>query len=292
MKEKAVNFQARFCVSTGVLAATHGETLSEAIRMVKDAGFKGLELVAAAFGSPAGFPYSVPNLGLWPREYTPAQRKELKERLEDFKTLSVHGPHVGLNIAYLNPGLREESQRQYIETIELAVDLGIKVITFHCGSRTGHLRVPQENYAKYEIEFAHRALPLAEEHDLLLGYESGPFERLKRVIGEVNHPRFGINLDIGHAAMGGVMPEEWIKHFGEKIVEVHLNSVTRYSGGFIEHQPVERNDVINYEAVFAGLKGVNYQGPLVLELLGIDIAQALDVARRGSEIFTEIWERM
>jgi sugar phosphate isomerase/epimerase len=92
--------------------------------------------------------------------------------------------------------------------------------------------------------------------------------------------------------MGGVMPEEWIKHFGEKIVEVHLNSVTRYSGGFIEHQPVERNDVINYEAVFAGLKGVNYQGPLVLELFGIDIAQALDVARRGAEIFTEIWEKM
>ena len=283
-----MDFQNRLCVSTGVLAATRGETLFEAIRMVKAAGFKGLELVAAAFGSPVGFPYTVPNVGLWPREYSKAQRAELKERLKGFKTLTVHAPHVGLNIAYLNPGLREESQRQYIETIELAMDLGIKVITFHCGSRTGSLRVPQETYAKYEIEFACRALPLAEEHDLLLGYESGPFERLKKVIGEVDHPRFGINLDIGHAAMGGVTPEEWIKHFGEKIVEVHLNSVTRHSGGFIEHQPVERNNVINYEAVFAGFKGINYQGPLVLELLGVDIPQALDVARRGAEIFTEI----
>ena len=287
-----MNFHDRLCISTGVLAATGGETLLEAIEMVKDAGFKGLELVATAFGSPVGFPDIVPNLGLWPREYTRRERAELKKRLEGFKTLSVHAQGVGLNIAYLNPGLREESQKQYIESIELAVDLGIEVITFHCGSRAGNQRLPQETYAKYDIEFARRVIPLAEEHGLLLGYESGPFERLKKVVAEVNHPRFGINLDIGHAAMGGVSPEEWIKHFGEKIVEVHLNSVTRHSGGFIEHQPVERNNVIDYEAVFSGLKGINYQGPLVLELLGIDITQALDVARRGAQIFTEIWEKV
>jgi sugar phosphate isomerase/epimerase len=292
VKERAAEFRERLCISTGVLAATRGETLLEAIQMVKAAGFQGLELVTAAFGSPVGFPEIVPNLPLWPREFTKPKRAELKKHLASFKTLSVHAQGVGLNIAYLNPGLREESQKQYIEAIELAVDLGISVITFHCGFRTGNQRLPQETYAKYDIEFARRAVPLAEEHDLLLGYESGPFERLKRVIAEVNHPRFGINLDIGHAAMAGVNPEEWIRHFGEKIVEVHLNSATRHSGGFIEHQPVERNNVIDYEAVFAGLKRINYQGPLVLELLGVDIALTLDVARRGAQIFTEIWDKV
>jgi sugar phosphate isomerase/epimerase len=63
-------------------------------------------------------------------------------------------------------------------------------------------------------------------------------------------------------------------------------------GLFVEHQPMERNNVINYPAVFSRLKERAYQGPIILELLGNDIPQALDVCLRAREAIMRLWEEV
>ncbi len=284
----------RFGISTHFLPATHGESLFDAIDMVLAAGFQGFELVPADYQGTIGYPYTTRNVGLWPRTFDNEARAELRDRLRSFTFVTVHSPNLGVNIASVNPGIREESVRQYMEIMELAVDLGVELVTFHCGKPTsGFVSRPEELIA-HDVAFGRKALAYARKHQLTVGYEvTAPFERMSCVLDELG-PEFGLNLDLGHAAMDGVPPEEWIDRYGDRIIEVHFNSVFQLwdPGFFVEHQPMERNNVIDYPAVFSGLKGRNYHGPVVLELLGNDIPQALGVCIQARENIMRIWEEV
>ena len=126
-----------------------------------------------------------------------------------------------------------------------------------------------------------------------MGYETGLPERLKRVCDEIGDSRWGINLDMGHVeAFNAIPTEKVIKEFGQRIVEVHVNSLTQYFGGIIEHQPLERNNILDYPRIFKVLKKENYTGPLVIEMLGKDIPQALEVAQRAKEFILNLWEKL
>lgn len=284
----------RFGISTHFLPATHGESLFDAIDMVLAAGFQGFELVPADYQGTIGYPYTTRNVGLWPRTFDNEARAELRDRLRSFTFVTVHSPNLGVNIASVNPGIREESVRQYMEIMELAVDLGVELVTFHCGKPTSGFVSPLEELIAHDVAFGRKALAYARKHQLTVGYEvTAPFERMSCVLDELG-PEFGLNLDLGHAAMDGVPPEEWIDRYGDRIIEVHFNSVFQLwdPGFFVEHQPMERNNVIDYPAVFSGLKGRNYHGPVVLELLGNDIPQALGVCIQARENIMRIWEEV
>ena len=284
----------RFGVSTHFLPATHGETLLRAIEMVRAAGFGGFELVPADYQGNIGYPYTVRNVGVWPRTFGKEARSELAEALRPFAFVTVHSPNLGVNIASINPGIREECVRQYMEIMELAVDVGAEIVTWHCGKLTDGFVSPAEDIIARDLDFGRRALDYARAHRLHVGYEvTAPFARLSRELDELG-PEFGLNLDIGHAAMGDVPPEGWIDRYGDRIIEVHFNSVFQLwdPGVFVEHQPMERNNVINYPAVFGRLKARNYQGPIVLEMLGNDIPQALDVCRRAMDGIVRLWEEV
>lgn len=284
----------RFGISTHFLPATHGESLFDAIDMVLAAGFEGFELVPADYQGTIGYPYTIKNVGLWPRTFGKEARSELRDKLSPFAFVTVHSPNLGVNIASINPGIREESVRQYMEIMELAADLGVKIVTFHCGKPTSGFVSPPQELIGHDVAFGRKALSYAQKHQLTIGYEvTAPLERMSRVLDELG-PEFGLNLDLGHAAMEGVPPEEWIDRYGERVIEVHFNSVFQLwdPGVFVEHQPMERNNIIDYPAVFGRLKAQNYEGPIVLELLGNDISQALDVCLRARENIIRIWEEV
>jgi sugar phosphate isomerase/epimerase len=259
--------------------------------MVEAAGIRGFELVPADYQGTIGYPYTARNVGLWPRAFGKEARGELHDKLRAFAFVTVHSPNLGVNIASINPGIREESVRQYLEIMELAVDIGAEIVTWHCGKPTDGFVSPANDIIARDLDFGRRALDYARMHHLRIGYEvTAPFARLSRVLDELG-PEFGLNLDIGHAAMGDLPPEGWIDRYGDRIIEVHFNSVFQLwdPGVFVEHQPMERNNVINYPAVFSRLKKGNYQGPIVLELLGNDISQALDVCLRAMDGIMRLW---
>ncbi|UCH34418.1 MAG: sugar phosphate isomerase/epimerase [Armatimonadota bacterium] len=281
------SIEEQFGISTHFMPATHGETLEQAADAVLDAGFAGFEIVPADAQAQIGHPHNIPNVGLWPREFLPEQRQVLRQRLAGFRFSTVHAPHLDLNIASANRGIREESVRQYFECMDLAIDLGVEIVTFHSGHATPGFIRPEEELLAHEVSFARRAVEYAERRALRVGYETGAVGRLRRVFAEV--PDMGVNIDLGHTAMQGVDPAALIEEFADRLVEIHFNGVVHYWGGFMEHVPVNRNNVIDYPAVAAAVRKVGFRGPIVFELQGNDIAQVIAVCAEAREMLRGLW---
>jgi len=270
------------------LPAAHGETLEQAAAMVLEAGFAGFELVPTDAQAQIGYPHDVPNVGLWPRDLLPQERQELRGRLSGFRFCTVHTTPLDINIASANPGIRDESVRQYFECMDLAIDLGLEVVTFHIGHSTGGFVRPQEQLLAHDVSFARRAVEYAKRRDLRVGYETGPVAQLRRVFAEV--PDMGINIDLGHVAMQGEDPASLIEEFADRLLEIHFNGVVYGSGAFIEHVPVSRNNLIDYPAVVGAVRKIGFRGPIILELHGNDIAQVIAVCLEAREMLRGLWE--
>ncbi len=275
-------------ISTHFLPAAQGESLYDAVEMVSEAGFGGFELVPADFQGVIGSPTTIRNVGLWPRTFSKADRRRLRQAFSCFNNVTIHAPHLGVNVASINPGWREESRRLYFECLELAVDLHVKTVTFHHGGQTQGFIAPQEDIVEHCTDFAREATKFARQHDLALGYEVGSFPIIEAAIKACRSKRFGVNVDMGHAVMGGLVPEEWVKRLPGKTVEVHINSVTKDWSGFIEHQPLDRNNCIDYEAVFGALLDDGFTGPYIFELRGLDIPDTIDICLRARDTLAEL----
>jgi sugar phosphate isomerase/epimerase len=297
----------RIGVSTFWLPAG-ATTLEETITQVRAAGLDTLEIVPADYQGVMGYP-TVRSPGLWPRTFGREQRRRLRLLLQDFALVTVHGPHLGgLNLASINPGIRAETQRQFIECIELAVDLGVHTVTFHAGGHNwGYLEPPAEVIER-SVEFGKTAVSYAEKHDLHMGYEVGsPF--VTEIIDAIGSDRFGLNLDLGHAVHEGLRqgrPVErsvsgdgtvvgtgrilnYIQHFTGKVVEVHVHGVYVHSLDVEDHQPLDRNNIISFPQVVAALKGTGFAGPFVFELMANDVPTMLKFCQEGKQKLLDWW---
>lgn len=276
-------------ISTWFLPATKKETFSEAAAMVKKAGFNGLEIALGAGGT-VGYPYTIPSVGLWPRNFDKEKRMRLREELSAFDFLTVHAPHVAVNIASVNAGIREESARQYMESIEFAGDIGASIVTFHPGGQTPGAIAAEDTINKHDISFGRTAVKYAKEWNVKITYEiTKAFANQKKVLSAL--PDMGLTLDIGHAVLNETNPLAWIEAFKDRITEVHLNSVTKMWHGYVEHQLWERNNVLDYPAIFRKLREINYEGPFIFELQGIDIPQTLNICQDAKKMFMDIWDK-
>lgn len=274
---------------------SQGETIFEAIEMAKDKGFKAFEIVPEV--TPRfGHPHQVMSIGFYPGAVDEKFVGALAEAVADFSMVTVHSPNVDLNIASINPGIRQESTRQFLELIKLAHRIGANPVTFHHGQSSSNVNIDErefERIIKHNTEFAFQALELAERYDLQLGYENLggstiPVEKvlLETTLERIGNPRFGLNLDIGHLPLVGGEPKEWITRFGPFIKEVHLHG-TYYRGDrdlpLINHSPLEMEDHFDFKEILKDLKRVGFTGPMIFEIFAKDTATYLEFSQRGKE---------
>ena len=118
-----------------------GVNFFQAIELIKKSTLGGFELVPADFQSAVGMPF-LPTAGPWIRDIDSSLKARMKEALAGLKTLTLHAHHRDLNISAENPGIREESVKQYLECLQLALDLNIKTVTFHPGFPSRYLGTP------------------------------------------------------------------------------------------------------------------------------------------------------
>ncbi len=302
-----LDIAARIGVSTFWLPAGSA-TLEEIISQVRAAGLDTLEIVPADYQGVMGYP-TVRSAGLWPRTFGQEERRRLRALIEDFSIVTVHGPHLGgLNLASINPGIRAETQRQFVECIELAVDLGVRIVTFHSGDfNWGYLEPPADVITR-GVEFGRIAAEHAEKHDLVMGYEVGP-PLVTDIIDAIGSDRFGLHLDLGHAVHEGLRQGRaveqsvsgaggavatahilnYVRHFAGRIVEVHVHGAYVHSLGVEDHQPLDRNNIIDFPRVISELKATGFAGPFVFELMGNDVATVLAYCRQGKDRLVELW---
>lgn len=279
--------------STHFMPAVNNEDIFEAINKVSEAGFTGFEIVPSKDQGQIGWPKTWYNIGIEPNELTDEDIARLKESLKCFKWVTIHSPHVGLNICSTNRYVREISRKVYNNCLELAIKLGVKTVTFHPGENERPHQRPEKEAIQLNIEYGKQILPVAREHGINIGYEVVDylFDEMCEIIDSIGEG-FGLNLDIGHAAIGE-NSDDWLEkycsHFKGRIVEVHMNGVNHYWGKFMEHQPPHLNNVIDYQATFERLKADEYNGPIVCEIQGNDLDQVIEHCLEAKEMIVGIW---
>ena len=230
--------------------------------------------------------------------------------LARFDFVTVHSQHIDLNIASANPGIREESVRQYLDNIELAHDIGSRTCTFHIGHRTRSVN-SQANCRRYSAQFGRKAAALAEKYDVMLGFESGTksisdmlhgvkgseddLDYIAGAIEDIGSPRFGIHVDVANSVgplyEGGRTSQEWtirwIERFAGRIVEVHWSGIFQTSIGRTKHTSLTNDNVQDFPLVLKALGEADYQGPIIFEIMAKDVQQWLDYNLASKELLIE-----
>jgi L-ribulose-5-phosphate 3-epimerase len=126
---------------------------------------------------------------------------------------------------------------------------------------------------------------MAEQCDARLAFEPEPgmfidtMPKFAELFERVNHPRFGLTLDIGHLQCMGEMPSRpHIERWKEVLWNVHIEDMRR---GVHDHLPFGEGE-IDFDEVFGALRDVGYEGGLHVEL-SRHSHDAVETARRSME---------
>jgi len=288
-------------VSTHFLPAANGESIWDAIDQVYAMGLRGFELVPDDYRHQLTEPH-VPNVGVRPPDLSRDDRERMRAALSLFDTVALRAPDLDLNVASMNPGIREESQRQYLDCLDLAHELGACVVTLRRGHGSPKRVHDLTDVERHNIEFGLRAAEVAEQLNLEVALRGHRPSRLPgdpevldsqmREILAIDSERVGLDLDIAQAALTGPPPARWAHEFGGRIAAVHLCGVFRNWQGLVPHQPVERNNVVDYELLLGELRAQDYQGPIVGDIEGLDIEDVVSHVLAGRAILSETWGRL
>jgi sugar phosphate isomerase/epimerase len=164
-----------------------------------------------------------------------------------------------------------------------AVALGADALSFWSG--TAAEGEPEEQLWERLVTGCQCLCRMGDFNGFRLAFEPEPgmfidtmpkFEELHR---RVNHPRFGLTLDIGHLQCMGEMPSRpHIERWKEVLWNVHIEDMRR---GVHDHLPFGEGE-IDFAEVFGALRDVGYNGGLHVEL-SRHSHDAVETARRSLE---------
>lgn len=153
--------------------------------------------------------------------------------------------------------------------IDLAAAVGAPAVCVATGRPLPGNPPPQAR--EYLLDSLHEILDYAESTDIEVGIEFEPelliesTDETIALIEEVGRDSLGVNLDIGHAAVYGEDPTESIHKCAGNITGVHLEDIVGGRRGKHYHRIPGEGD-IDFEAIFAALNHIDYDGFATLEL--------------------------
>ena len=244
-------------------------TLTEACDGIAAAGYKAVEILA-------DHPHA------YPPTYSEHEARRLKERL-DALGLSVCSINANTAMAYFTPLPEEltfepslispnaQHRQDRLDIIRAALTLanllGAPVVTIAGGQPlSGEADDVYRERLLEGLEAVVKAADLAGV-DVAFEPEPGQFIEttadLKSVLDEVNHPRLGANLDVGHAWCAGDDPAEAARTLGPHLKHLHLEDIKdRVHFHLIPGEGGE----IDFAAIRKALDDIGYAGAAAVEL--------------------------
>lgn len=270
--------------------------IRQALEETKACGFDGLEL---AFGA-----------GVFNTDVT---EDDCKRILDAAAELDVHvnltmtsGNYWAMPLSSQDDTQRQQSLDFSRKYIQVAGWLGVKTILLIPGvvDVGWDPSVPVVSYQQVwdtSTRSLEELLPSAEEHEVILGLENvwskflvGPMET-KAFIDQFDSPYLRAYFDVGNVLING-HPEHWIEILGDRIAAVQVKNFSRQDAGGVLHgfgDDLLEGDV-NWDAVKAALKAIDYRGPITAEMLPFsrlpdmvlpDMDLARDTGAKMKEIF-------
>ncbi len=235
----------------------------EALRLIKDAGFDAVDY------SFYWFPKDAPVLGDGYAEYAARIRKCLDEN-----GLACNQAHAPLDFRYGEKmDVSESNYRALVRAIEAAAILGAENIVIHS------LEVPaNEDFEEYNFCFYKSFEPYCERFGIQIAVENlfthntkcnsffgrlGTPKLLCNFIKKLDSPWFTACLDVGHAAITGMSPEDFILGMKDGLLQsLHIQD-TDY---LADRHLVPFMGKLDWDAIISALKDVRYRGDLTFEV--------------------------
>jgi sugar phosphate isomerase/epimerase len=248
-------------MSLTVGAATYAwlwdRPLEVAIDRIAEMGYRHFEIMTAP-------PH------VWPRGMDVAARRALRQHYEKrgLTLTSLNPTFLDLNMVSPNPGIREESLRQFREQFELAADLGAGLVVITVGRKHPLIAPDFEFFWRLAVDGARQLLPLCEKTGVTFGVENGwtAFTHAKHCadfVAEVRHERLKIVFDVANATIVNESPAAGLDLVKDHLALVHLSDTDDRTWG---HNPVG-SGMIDFGAVAAALKAIGYTGVSILEVV-------------------------
>ncbi len=248
-------------MSLTVGAATYAwlwdRPLEYAIEQIAALGFRHFEIMTAP-------PH------VWPRSMDAAARRALRRRYEQLglTLTSLNPTFLDLNMVSPNPGIREETLRQFHEQFELAADLGAGLVMITVGKKHPLLAPDFEFFWRQAVDGAKQVLPICEKLGVTFGVENGwtVFTHAKHCadfVAEIRHPSLKIVFDVANATIANESPLAGLETVKDDLALVHLSDTDDKTWG---HNPVGTG-MIDFASVASKLNAMGYQGVSILEVV-------------------------
>lgn len=162
--------------------------------------------------------------------------------------------------------IREKAVEIFIKAIELASDIGVKIIQV-IGYDVFY-ETSDESTQRWFLEGLRKGAQRAGEIGVMLGLENADaeyvnsVEKVMHLVRKVNSPWFNVYPDMGNLAASGYDPVSQLRLAEGHIVAIHVKDATPgvYRGVVFESGEVP------FKSVFQTLAEIGFWGPMVVEM--------------------------
>jgi sugar phosphate isomerase/epimerase len=138
---------------------------------------------------------------------------------------SLHGPFLDILPHSKDKAIRNIAEERIVESIEIALQLGITKLIFHTGINAAATAPAHDDVLQRQADFWSSILDRYHTITICLENTHEPEPAIfKRLFGLVGHERVGMCLDIGHANLHSPVPLcQWIEELSSSILHLHLH---------------------------------------------------------------------
>ena len=214
--------------------------------------------------------------------------KKLREHLDEVGIL-CNQAHAPFTFKYgMEKNISEQKYLWMVHALESASILGATNIVVHA------VNVPEGvNFEEYNVQYYKSFIPYCEKFGIHIAVENlfnrdtkrkritgklGSPAELNSIVEKINSPWVVACVDIGHAALTGYEPEDFIKGVNPNI----LKALHVQDNDYIDDRHIlPYTGELNWEAIMSSLKKADYDGDLTFEII-----KYLD--RFPDELFSEV----
>jgi len=177
-------------------------------------------------------------------------------------------PEAYFEPSLISPNDKHRADRMELihKTIDFAHDIGATNISITSGRCTGD--VSPDRAAIRLVDALRPLLDYADTRNVDVGIELEPgtylefVTELRDLIGQLNHPRLGANLDIGHSVVNGERIDESVLALARRIWNVHVEDLP----GRKHYHTIPGRGSFDWAQLFSALRSVGYDRCLTVEL--------------------------
>jgi sugar phosphate isomerase/epimerase len=206
------------------------------------------------------------------RDETPEARVEEVRACLSELGLAMPQAHALLkaDVAHRDEQKRQKHVGRLARHIDIAAQLGVKVIVIHPGGRQmATTRAEWQRDWTLNVQTFRQLGDLAGERGVRIGLENlmaryrAPYELLD-LIAAIDHPAIGVTFDTSHANVVGLDVAAAVGEFGPLLVATHISD----NDGSGDQHRTPGNGQIDWPAVVEALRAVGYAGLFDLEIPG------------------------